>query len=217
MIVERPPHLRWIRSSRVTSWLINEGHGVVMWWVAPCSRCSKLEMCFQNLSGSLFPGVLQQTSETYFYSKRRTLLSNQGTSECSWLHQVLLFQSKSGCICTPFNIISCSQTQIHAAYMMVMTSGDPVSQRRYCVSELVSEWLSGRETESYVAVMLTKVNRNMCRQADSLFPRLIRAFWSDKKVKCGCLGVGARFPLGGRKRAGTCWYDRMKVFPRLTA
>lgn len=28
----------------------------------------------------------------YFYSKRRTLFSYQGTSECSWLHQVLLFQ-----------------------------------------------------------------------------------------------------------------------------
>lgn len=98
--------------------------------------------------------------------------------------------------------------------MMVMTSEDPVSQQCYCVLELRQ---SGWETQSYVAVMLTKANRNMCRQGDSLFPRLIRAFWSDKKVKCVCLGVGARFTLGGRKRAGTCWYDRMKVFPRLTA
>ena len=37
----------------------------------------------------------------------------------------------------------------------------------------------------------------------------------EKKGK-GTL-VWLRFTPGGRKRAGMCWYDRRRVFPRLTA
>lgn len=72
---------------------------------------------------------------------------------------------------------------------------------------------------------MSKNRCSMWRLSALLYPRLMLvlppARWDTSKEKRErggvyvCAFVG--FIVGGRKRAGTCWYDRMIVLHRLTA
>lgn len=79
----------------------------------------------------------------------------------------------------------------------------------------MTEWM---ENWTLCSSHVNEYKQKHVRTSDALFPRVFFfVFDRDKKKGKGCSCGCVFFTPGGRKRAGTCWHDRMKVFPRLTA